>query len=214
MTDKTAPYPPSANDVMVETIINVIDDIKNGADPKDTDEYLGRILMEIESARPNSTAGIWVDTIRATAAEDLALGLISDQQYRALCALPNTKVNIAVWQKLQDESSAQLRSQCDQVNAMVLADLLAALPATGSPMSHNATVVVEPQALRAELMDAPGAHNLLPEDAAEIINMDDAELIQAINTSLNDAFWAAYDSVRRDAIARLIREHAIATIED
>ncbi|MFI9629270.1 hypothetical protein [Streptomyces sp. NPDC052042] len=64
---------------------------------------------------------------------------------------------------------------------------------------------IDAESVRAELEDAPESHDLTRVNAELIANLDDDEINRAIRESADDNFWAAYDELRRNAIARLAR---------
>lgn len=68
---------------------------------------------------------------------------------------------------------------------------------------------LDAESLRAELNDAPEAHDLDPADAELIANLDDDQINQAIDQEINDEFWAQYDNARRRAIFNLAEKLGI-----
>lgn len=74
---------------------------------------------------------------------------------------------------------------------------------------------LDPESVRAEIAEAPESHDLSPERAAAIASLSDAEIASWINelAARDDAFWAAYDELRRTVIAKLdeLVEHRAST---
>jgi hypothetical protein len=77
-------------------------------------------------------------------------------------------------------------------------------PATG--------IALDAESLRAELREAPEAHGLDPEQAAEIAALPDGQINRWIHelAARDDAFWALYDGLRRRTIAHLAEMHSTA----
>lgn len=76
-----------------------------------------------------------------------------------------------------------------------------------SPRDPAATgICLGPDTIRDELTDSPEALEITPEQAAAIAALPDSVLAAAIERSVGDFFWAAFDSVRQDAVALLVRE--------
>lgn len=67
----------------------------------------------------------------------------------------------------------------------------------------DSPIVLSAESVRAELAEAPDAHDLTPAQIERIAALLDADIDAAIHAVVDDFFWDAYDSVRRDAIARL-----------
>ena len=64
---------------------------------------------------------------------------------------------------------------------------------------------LDAESLRSEITEAPDAHGLTTEQVAAITALPDQEIdawIQEL-AARDDAFWAAYDNLRRRVIARL-----------
>lgn len=76
-------------------------------------------------------------------------------------------------------------------------------PAASATAAPPFGICLDAASLRAEIAEAPESHDLDPEQAAAICDMDDHIIGQAIDASLTDDFYDQYDSVRRDAIAGL-----------
>ena len=64
-------------------------------------------------------------------------------------------------------------------------------------------IVLGAESVRAEIHEAPESHGLSEAQASLIAAFADDEIDQEIRAAADDRFWEAYDSVRRDAIARL-----------
>lgn len=61
--------------------------------------------------------------------------------------------------------------------------------------------------VRSELHEAPDSHDLTTAQAEHLEALSDDEIDDAVQSAADDYFWDAYYSVRRDAIARLARDH-------
>lgn len=68
-------------------------------------------------------------------------------------------------------------------------------------------IILGAESVRAELAEAPGSHDLTEKQAEFIQQLPDDEIDRAIQDVADDHFWDAYDSVRRDAITRIVDEH-------
>lgn len=73
-------------------------------------------------------------------------------------------------------------------------------------------IALDAESLRAELREAPEAHGLDPEQAAEIAALPDGQINSWIHelAARDDAFWALYDGLRRRTIAHLAEMHSTA----
>jgi hypothetical protein len=69
-------------------------------------------------------------------------------------------------------------------------------------------IVLDSDSIRAELEESPESHDLSAEQVRLITSMSDDALNMAIDQSADDAYWAAYDQVRRNAIASLAEQTA------
>lgn len=67
---------------------------------------------------------------------------------------------------------------------------------------------VSAEAVRQELQEAADLHDLSDEQAASIAALSDAVIHDAIQCSVTDYHWEAFDDLRRTAIARLAQELA------
>jgi hypothetical protein len=63
------------------------------------------------------------------------------------------------------------------------------------------------ESVRAELQQAPEAHNLDTAKAGALQALSDSDINAAVRENADDAFWEQYDAVRRRAIASLICSH-------
>lgn len=70
---------------------------------------------------------------------------------------------------------------------------------SGNPITLGADSV------RAELREAPDSHDLTEAQAQQIAGLSDNEIHNALHSCIDDHFWAAYDNVRREAIAQLVQ---------
>lgn len=72
-------------------------------------------------------------------------------------------------------------------------------------MAHTPSrgIILDSESIRAEIAESPETHDLSAEEVADISQLSDDELNVAIDQEANDSFWAAYDELRRSAIARL-----------
>lgn len=66
-------------------------------------------------------------------------------------------------------------------------------------------VVIGAVSVRAEIAEAPDAHDLTPTQAARIDALSDSQINAAVRAQLDDSFWEVYDSIRSSAIAHLRR---------
>lgn len=73
-------------------------------------------------------------------------------------------------------------------------------------------IILGAESLRAELHEAPEAHGLTHTQADRILALGDDELNGAIRSAVDDDFWAAFNSVRRDAISQLSYDPLVCVI--
>lgn len=65
---------------------------------------------------------------------------------------------------------------------------------------------VSAEAVREELQGAAELHDLDSRQAAKIAALSDAQIHAAIQSSVTDHHWGAFDDLRRTAIAKLASE--------
>ena len=63
--------------------------------------------------------------------------------------------------------------------------------------------------VRDEINDRLQAGEITAAQAKRIDTFRDEEINAAIDASVDDNFWQAYDNARSDAIARLLRAHTV-----
>jgi len=73
-------------------------------------------------------------------------------------------------------------------------------------------IILGAESVRAELDEAPDAHDLTKAQAERIAALSDEEIDRAVHAATDDVFWEIYDCVRRDAIAELARVPLICVI--
>lgn len=77
-------------------------------------------------------------------------------------------------------------------------------------MSHPITLGAE--SVRAELSEAPDAHDLTPAQVERILALSDDQIDAAIHDAADDHFFDALYAVRRDAIAQLAKDPLVLVI--
>lgn len=73
---------------------------------------------------------------------------------------------------------------------------------------HNG-ITLDAASVRDEINDRLQAGEITAAQAKHIGALSDEEINATIDASVDDTFWHAYDSARSDAIARLLRAHAV-----
>jgi hypothetical protein len=73
-------------------------------------------------------------------------------------------------------------------------------------MEHPVSIVLGPDALRDEIKDRG---TFSDEQIAALTALPDEELEDAVRETVTDSFWYEFDNARSDAIAWLMRRHAL-----
>lgn len=73
-------------------------------------------------------------------------------------------------------------------------------------------IILGADAVRSELTEAPEAHDLTRAQAERVKALTDDEINTAIHSALDDYFYDAYDSVRRNAIAALAKDPLVCVV--
>lgn len=73
-------------------------------------------------------------------------------------------------------------------------------------------IVLGAESVRAELAEAPDAHDLTPAQVERIMAFSDDRIDEAVRAVTDDWFWEAYDTVRREAITRLARDPLVCVV--
>ena len=74
------------------------------------------------------------------------------------------------------------------------------------PTALDQGICLNPEAIRTELEEAPESLEVTPQQAAALAALPDSVIANAIDRSVGDDFWAAFDEARRTAINMLISE--------